>query len=544
MNILESKINELLSYIENDSNLTDRVFISMGSSHTKAKVLLIKKSKSLLKNILKNCQNFKRKHLSYPTWIKIDIVTDETVLPFTDIKHKLLNTRRNYVDFGISFDKYWYLSFLPEEINSNAFIRPSKDKKRFILSENNINNYLRKYTSYKKKFRAKDFDKRDVIQFHTESYILDDSNIIKLEKNGSHKQPLRKIEDLHAEIDSMIDKGVHFLKDMLEDSGKYIYGYFPHFDKKINFYNILRHSSSSYALIEGLTYIDEDISFMKKAIDYVIDNHIISTDDVSYVFDNTNNINEIKLGQNASFIFMVCEYLKAYPDDINYLKIAQNVARGILSMIDIETGNTTHVLNYPSLTVKESFRIVYYDGEAALALLRLYKIDNNENWLNTVQKLFEHFINEKYWRYHDHWLAYCTNELSQIIPSERYYKFGILNASTHLKYIKDRETTYPTFLEMLVATYRLIQNAKENGYHDLVSSLIDEDELVDTIHNRADYQRTGHFYPEYAMYFKLPHRILGSFFIKHHGYRVRIDDIEHYISGYIQYQKEFKNKSS
>ena len=48
-------------------------------------------------------------------------------------------------------------------------------------------------------------------------------------------------------------------------------------------------------------------------------------------------------------------------------------------MIDEDTYETTHLLNYPDL--KEKFRIIYYDGEAALALLRLYQKDENELWL-------------------------------------------------------------------------------------------------------------------------------------------------------------------
>ena len=46
---------------------------------------------------------------------------------------------------------------------------------------------------------------------------------------------------------------------------------------------------------------------------------------------------------------------------------AQSVAKGIFNMINQNTGETVHVLNYPDLTVKEANRIVYYDGEAALA---------------------------------------------------------------------------------------------------------------------------------------------------------------------------------
>ena len=49
----------------------------------------------------------------------------------------------------------------------------------------------------------------------------------------------------------------------------------------------------------------------------------------------------------------------------------------------------------------KKFRIIYYDGEAALALLRLYQRDKNELWLKTVENLMDRFI-EKYWQYHDH----------------------------------------------------------------------------------------------------------------------------------------------
>src|SRR5699024_12765430 len=128
-------------------------------------------------------------------------------------------------------------------------------------------------------------------------------------------------------------------------------------------------------------------------------------------------------------------------------------------MIDDNDAETIHVLYYPTLKVKEKYRIVYYDGEAAFALLRLYQIDGDENWLNRVKHLFEKYIKQNYWKYHDHWLSNCTNELVKVNHEEKYYILGMKNADDHLDYIKQRETTFPTFVEMLVATYKLVHSA-------------------------------------------------------------------------------------
>ncbi len=535
---LNTKIDELLEKTNYETLSHSFFFLSLGKPNMKAIVKLIKRTDYLKRDILKHCQKFKKQTGKEPKWIKIDWVIETKQALFDDVIDELTQTRRNYIDFGMALDKYWNMTFLPDEINANAFVRPGKDKSRFILSEKNINNYLKKYTKSKKFFNRKHYEGKYITKFYTKAFIHDDYHVYELGDYGPTKN-LRNIDNLDNEINHLIRFGSDFLENMMQSNGKYTYGYFPHFDKNIDFYNNLRHSSSTYALLESMSYLNKDWHSAQNAINYIIDNYLYEVNGNGYIYDDTKQINEIKLGQNAAFIFAVCEYLKLNPNDTRALISAQKVAKGILTMVDANTGSTIHVLNYPDLSIKEKHRIVYYDGEAALALLRLYQLDQNPILLDTVTKLFDYFIANDYWQYHDHWLGYCTNELVKLVPKESYYRFGIKNVNHYLDYIKQRETTYPTFLEMLMATYNLIKDAKHKGYNHIVEELLNEEIFIETIHFRANYQRTGFFYPEIAMYFKNPQKILHSFFIKHHGFRVRIDDIEHYLSGYIQYQKAF-----
>ncbi|NBK47469.1 poly(glycerol-phosphate) alpha-glucosyltransferase [Staphylococcus delphini] len=522
------------------SPLSQRVFLSLGTKKKKATIKHIKKSLNISKDLMIHIESFKRDNGTYPEWVKVDFVTNERQLPFEDVLDEMLQTRRNYIDFGVSFDKNWIVSFLPEVMNANAFVRPAKDKKQKLeLAVNNVNHYLKHYTNVKKLFSIESYEQKEVIRFETQGYLLTPESIDELETTGGMKG-VRKSTKIHREIDEMIKTATHYLKNELHENGQYEYGRFPHFDRSISFYNILRHCSSTYSLIEGLSYLNEEVSTAQKAFTFIQENAYYDCGEVAYIYDTTRDINEIKLGQNAAYIFAVVEYIKNNGPNPELLMKAQKVAEGILNMIDSNTMETYHVLNYPDLSVKEKFRIIYYDGEAALALLRLYQVDQNEKWLHTVVQMFDKFIAQNYWKYHDHWLSYCTNELVKIEPEARYIEFGLKNVSGYLEYIYHRETTFPTFLEMLTAAYELIKNAKAMGFENTIENNIDEAFLVDTLHHRANYQRAGYFYPEVAMYFKNPERILGSFFIKHHGYRVRIDDIEHYISGYIQYQSHFK----
>lgn len=522
--------------IEDDEKFV--VFLSIGNEEIRAITIreIGKRLKNVIENLTDKAMQIVRKRHVKPQWIKLDIVSEIKEIPFLALEEKIANTRRNYFRYGISFDHSFKLAFMEQEINGNSLIRKQPDG-QLLLDERNINHYLKLREGRITPFFRSQYQNKNVFLFKTLGYFFDQAEAqVHHLYNGPLTNGIRKVSNIKEEVKALITKATYYLVNNIKDTGQFEYGYFSAFAKKINTYNILRHSSSLYSMVEGYEIVKDEgiLQAVERGLAYLIEEAIVYKDEakqIAFVVDHANE-SEIKLGSNATAILAMTKYMEVTGSE-RYLEIARALARGIIEMKLPDEG-FIHVLNYPSFSIKDMYRIIYYEGEAIFALLRLYAIDQDEHWLNEVKKTFDYFIKNEYWKYHDHWLSYAANELTIYEPKDDYFIFGLKNSQERLNFIYHRETTFPTFLELTMATYKMIKKIKDLNKEYLLEH-IDERFLVETIDRRAEYQRVGFFYPELAMYKKLPKLILNGFFIRHHSFRVRIDDVEHYLSGYFQY---------
>ncbi|MBJ9720949.1 poly alpha-glucosyltransferase [Acinetobacter calcoaceticus] len=474
-------------------------------------------------------------------YIKIDIAYNLAKQAWKEVEQQVHHQfHNNHYRKGIGFDEHCSVAFLEQEIYGKAIIRGLSYDKPNFFDETNLNYAVKqKYNATKPQIKLQEL--QDIWTFDTYAAFYENDQFINLasryDVNG-----IRGISNNRKQhFQQLIEQNSAFLHDQIQENGKFIYGYFSAYDRDIRNYNTVRHCTSVYALLETFEVQSKPEYWPKihAAIHYALSNFYKEKDSSSaYMIDGKAGEFEIKLGANAAAILMLTKYQEITQKN-DYQKYAEKLANGILKLVD-SNGSTTHVLNYPNYNLKEKFRIIYYDGEAALALLRLYQINQASRLLETVKLMFECFIEKRYEKYHDHWLSYCTNELTKICPEEKYFIFGLNNYLKHFIFIRNRKTTYATLLEMLMAAYKMVSRLKEQGHTALFEQAYMR-ELQKLIEFRADFQTTGFFYPEMAMYMARPDKILHAFYIRHDRFRVRIDDQEHNLSGYIAYVKDYKS---
>uniref|UniRef100_A0A1I8ATN9 Poly(Glycerol-phosphate) alpha-glucosyltransferase n=1 Tax=Steinernema glaseri TaxID=37863 RepID=A0A1I8ATN9_9BILA len=412
-------------------------------------------------------------------FLRVDWVEKAETCTWDLLRQRLREVKRNYCRKGIALDRGFSRLFLEMEINAQAMLYGGNQVSHCVLNEKNF-----ELAAQQKYGMGTTVDFRGNGEVHvleTAGLFCEEDGIVHELYGNGRNAGRRKIEPLDDEtLADIIRNSSDFLARQVDKEGRFVYGYHPYYDDK------------------------------------------------AFVVDTGN---EIKLGANATAILAMTKYSAVLGSD-RFAALMEKLALGILHM-QAQDGSFTHVLTWPGLEVKEKFRIVYYEGEAAFALMRLYSLTKDDRWIGAVERAFGHFIEKDYWKHHDHWLSYCTNELTLYRPELRYFRFGIQNFEGYLDFVLQRITTFPTLLELMMAGRKMLDRLKAmpKGAELLVG--LDEARFDQALHFRAAYLLNGHFWPEYAMFFRHPDQILGSFFIRHHAFRVRIDDVEHYLSGLV-----------
>lgn len=479
-------------------------------------------------------------------WLRVDQVDMIEESTWGKLKLFLGETKRNYFRNGISLDPKCRHAFLETELNANAMLYGGPKIAHCVVNEKNFLRYARsRHALGKVNFS----DDKPVWCFSSHGLIVEDGEeeVHHLYESGPNAGR-RIIEQMAVkDVRSLIENGSSYLGSQVNENGRFRYGRHPCFARTIEAYNCLRHASSLYALIEAWEITDDAnvMEAIKRGLAHLTDSLIErvtlpSGERAAFLVDVGN---EIKLGGNAVCILALVKYTELTGDK-SYLPLLEELATGILSMQDKQSGAFVHVLHYPSLEVKAPFRIIYYDGEAAFGLMLLFNLTGDKRWLEAVERAFEHFIREDHWKAHDHWLSYCVNELTRHRPERRYFEFGIRNFAGYLDFVLNRITTFPTLLELMMAAEQMIGRLQDHPERDELLAQVDLAKFHRALHKRAHHMLNGHFWPELAMYYEKPAEIVGSFFIRHHAFRVRIDDVEHYLSGYVAYLKYLSRSSS
>ena len=472
-------------------------------------------------------------------WLRIDWPMAVEATTFAELHRMLAGTKRNYFRLGISFDENFEHALLEQELNANAMLYGGNHIPTAEFNEGNVRAYLQ--SRFPRTPLPPFGDDTPVHLFTSKGAFFDGDTLHDLYPTGRNAG--RRIIDALSIplLNSLIAAGSDFLADQVGADGRFVYGLHPCFDRTIDSHNTLRHASATYAMIEAyeVTRSQSLRNAIERSLTRMRDDYIVHTDmpdgcPAAFLVEANS---EIKLGGNALAILALAKLAEVEGGGAD-LALMSRLAAGISFMQDAESGAFRHVLDFPSLATKDAFRTIYYEGEAAFALMRLYDLTGDRALLKAAQRAFSHFIADGYERHHDHWLAYAANELTRHCPREDYYRFAIANVASHLDFVANRITTFPTLLELMMASRQVLTRLEGDREHAHLLGDIDRRRFGAALERRALYLLNGHFWPELAMFTKNPARIAGSFFIRHHAFRVRIDDVEHYLSGLIAYRRQ------
>jgi hypothetical protein len=477
-----------------------------------------------IQNALDRARKLNLARKSY--WIKLDVVQQVNELRITK------NTRMDLYDpsmYGLALDKSKEFSLLPEELPiKNIFTKKNK------LDFSRVNKYL------EDDITSPDDALTTIYRFSTSSFF----------HNGYKVYPLfrghRIINSINPNdaLTSAINAGDYLLKSINAD-GSFGYSYDAGkniYNKK---YNMLRHAGTVYSLLQlyehtrkksALSKIEKTISYMHKHI-APCNNNLSGTATDCLIYKN-----KIKLGANALAIIALTKHIEL-TGDISNKPVANNLGQWIIDTMAADGSFKVHKQNYESGEIS-SFISQYYPGEASLALLSLYKLDKNKKWLNAAITAIDYIINQQNKLDeppHDHWLLISLTELYNIKPDKKYLGHSVkiansIMSSQNMKpsihdwkgsyYTPPRSTPTAIRTEGLIAAYEMATKVNGEDY---------KNKLLTSIESGLRFQLQTQYNEGNVIYLPRPEKAIYGFKKGLTDNEIRIDYVQHNISGLINY---------
>src|SRR5690625_1317741 len=314
--------------------------------------------------------------------VKVDLVRNvKYIKRFGKLQSKI--TIDSGLD-GIAFDKKFKLSFSPQEVETYGII----DDRKLNLDrlKSSVENQLLPgdLTTIQNKKRLK------LYKFTTESFYVNAEEVVPLIRGHRVFDQINKY-DLEEAI-KLTQK--NYFKKVINKKGKQKYSYLPHINFNEKRYNILRHAGTIYSILESIELFHDD-SLLKKcqlSLEWLIkkmENRTINGNETLVVVER----DILKLGGNALAVVALAKYT-SITNDKQYIPIMQKLATWIKETQTDNGDFSIHKQTYSNEKVS-SFRSDFYTGEAILALVRLYELDQNEDWLDVVEKATDFLVNVK-----------------------------------------------------------------------------------------------------------------------------------------------------
>ncbi len=352
---------------------------------------------------------------------------------------------------------------------------------------------------------------------------------------------------LLTELKDSIGIASDYLTNSTYQNGMLVYEYNPMTNiNSLDNYNILRHAGTIYSMVKlyNETKKEQLLQATENAISY-LNQQIKSYNDTKCIVYN----DEVKLGGNALGIIALTEYYLVTENE-STLSTLRDLGKYLL-LSQKPNGDFIHK-RYYSTNITSDFISQYYPGEAILALCRLYKVTQNQTWLDAAEKATDYLINIRdkdetvYSIIHDHWLLMALNELYRYRDNSQYYNHSKLISISILAYQRDdftrfseepawlgsyytppRSTPTATRTEGLVASYHLFNDYDANQSY--------MKRMLYSINLSIHFQLQMQYTQESLQLKSLPDQALGGFKSSFDEPTIRIDYVQHNICSIIEF---------